>query len=41
MQDRSLHADQGVVEKIITIIDELMEAIYGVQRQEMLADDGR
>jgi hypothetical protein len=41
MQDHSLHADQGVVEKLLEIVDELMEAVYGVQKQEMQADDAR
>lgn len=29
MQDRTLHADQGVVDQLLQIVDELMEAVYG------------
>lgn len=41
MQDKSLHADQSTVDTIMNVIDELIEAVYAVQKQEMKADDAR
>lgn len=34
-------SSEGSVEKVIAIIDNLVDAIYLVQKQEMIADDER
>lgn len=37
--DSSIHSDQDSVQVILNVIDELIESIYDVMKQEMYAED--
>jgi hypothetical protein len=41
MQDKDIQADQSSVGKIVAIIDGLVESVFEIQKQEMIADDNR
>jgi hypothetical protein len=38
---RNKTVQPNAVDKIISVIDDLIESVYDVQKQEMIADDAR
>lgn len=41
VQDPAIKSDQNLIDKVVSILDDLADSLFQLQKQEMEADDAR